>query len=195
MQAFDWQNLMARWNAALLADSEIDSYVEPEVIDSSWLGFPGATEGQIAAAQHRLGVSLPPSYREFLKHTNGWRILNFTIERLWSTEEVEWFAVNHQRIIDAWQQEDRLSISDEEYFVYDQRQDETAIRVEYLQSCLHISDTGDAADLLLNPEIVTSDGEWEGWFLAPWLPGAQRYRSFWDLMQATYQEFLERSDW
>jgi hypothetical protein len=32
--------------------------------------------------------------------------------------------------------------------------------------------------VLLNPEIVTPEGEWETWFFANWLPGATRYRSF-----------------
>lgn len=196
MPTFNWSDLMTKWNAALLAHPEIESYVDLDDIEAGWLGFPGATESQISAAERRLGVRLPPSYREFLAFTNGWRVVNFAIERLWSTEEVEWFAVKHQRDINGWLESYRsLSISDEEYFVYDHRQNETRLRPKYLQSCLHMSDTGDAADFLLNPEVVTPEGEWEAWFLASWLPGAQRYRSFWDLMQATYRQFLARNDW
>lgn len=33
---------------------------------------PGASEEAIAAAEKRLGFSLPPSYREFLRHHDGW---------------------------------------------------------------------------------------------------------------------------
>jgi hypothetical protein len=36
--------------------------------------------------------------------------------------------------------------------------------------------------LLLNPEVVTPDGEWEAWYYASWRPGASRYRSFAELM-------------
>jgi hypothetical protein len=54
---------------------------------------------------------------------------------------------------------------------------------------LEVSDIGDSAILLLNPEVVTPDGEWEAWDFANWHPGAVRYRSFWDMMQALYDSF------
>lgn len=33
---------------------------------------PGASEAAIEAAEKRLGFALPPSYREFLRHHDGW---------------------------------------------------------------------------------------------------------------------------
>ncbi|MEU4579478.1 hypothetical protein [Nonomuraea sp. NPDC023979] len=41
----------------------------------------------------------------------------------------------------------------------------------------------DAAAVMLvsTPHVSTTEGEWEAWYLAPWLPGANRYKSFWDL--------------
>ena len=65
-------------------------------------------------------------------------------------------------------------------------------RVEYLESALEVSEEGDSAVYLLNPEVVTADGEWEAWFFANWLPGASRYRSFTELMEAEYRTFHER---
>lgn len=67
------------------------------------------------------------------------------------------------------------------------------MRTEYLPSLLDISPLGDydSAIYLLNPRVVTAEGEWEAWFLATWLPGAARYRSFWDMMQAEHQRFLD----
>jgi hypothetical protein len=79
-------------------------------------------------------------------------------------------------------------VPDEEYFVYGDRQ--AAQRDEYLQTALEISeDTGDGV-CLLNSKVVFPDGEWEAWFFAHWIPGAHRYRSFWDLMQAERESFL-----
>jgi hypothetical protein len=60
-----------------------------------------------------------------------------------------------------------------------------------LRTALEISDWGDSAICLLNPQVVTPEGDWEAWFFANWLPGANRYRSFWELMQAEYAGFLE----
>ena len=51
-------------------------------------------------------------------------------------------------------------------------------RRAYLSSCLQISDVGDSAVVLLNPEVVNGEGEWETWFFSNWGPGATRYPSF-----------------
>lgn len=83
------------------------------------------------------------------------------------------------------------SIADEEYFVYGEAQDCSNLRVEYLQTALEISDLGDSAIYLLNPQVITADGEWEAWFFCNWLPGADRYRSFREMMQAEYKNVLE----
>jgi HEAT repeat protein len=59
---------------------------------------------------------------------------------------------------------------------------------------LQISAIGDAAVYLLNPQVITKNGEWEAWFFANWLPGAHRYRSFQELMQGQYTSFAAL-DW
>ena len=62
------------------------------------------------------------------------------------------------------------------------------MRNEYLRHTLEVSGEGDGI-YLLNPKVITADGEWEAWFFATWLPGARRYRSFWELMQDEYRQF------
>ena len=150
----------------------------------------------------RLGTSLPPSYRAFLTFSNGWRNLGAYKWNLWSTEDVDWFRVRNQDWIDAYvdhldpdEWDGPHSVPDAEYFnygtlPYGQGQGEE--RLEYLPSMLEVSDVGDAAILLLNPEIVSPDGEWEAWDFANWHPGAWRYRSFWEMMQALHSIFLGR---
>ena len=41
---------------------------------------------------------------------------------------------------------------------------------------------GDAAVILLNPKVISADGEWQTYFLANWIPGARPYRSFADFV-------------
>jgi hypothetical protein len=195
MPTYNWKELLAQWSKDILASDECAQALPAEVRASGWLGYPGATEAQIAQAEARLKAKLPLSYREFLKVTNGWRTTTLSIDRLWSTEEIEWFSVRHQDWIDAWSLgwslgagPDEVPIPDEEYLVYGEGQT-GALRTEYLQTALEISDFGDGI-YLLNPRIVTEEGEWEAWFFADWLPGARRYRSFWELMQAERQIFL-----
>ena len=205
MSSFDWERFLRRWSQEIIdaIDPEPEA-LPPEVRRSGWLGYPGATEPQIARAQARLGMSLPPSYQAFLKVTNGWRPTSVFSNKLWSLEAVEWFAVRHQAWIDAfWAKSEPSSsasanakapgpsIPDEDYFIYGDEQDCRKIRVEYLATALEISEQSDGAIYLLNPQIVTPDGEWETWFLGDWLPGADRYPSFQDMMQAEYESFLE----
>ena len=191
MPTRNWKALLTQWSQDILA-SRYTAKLPAEVRASGWLGFPGATEDQIAQAEARLKTTLPPSYREFLKATNGWRMAGSFVGKLWSTEEIEWFTTRHQDWIDAWNVglgSDPESVPDEEYLIYNTGQTE-AFRPEYLQTALEISDYGDGI-YLLNPQIVTAEGEWEAWFFADWIPGADRYRSFWDLMQAGHQGFLD----
>jgi hypothetical protein len=204
MSSFDWESFLKRWSQEILESIGSDrEKLPPEVIESQWLGYPGATEEEIAQAEARLDTKLPPSYRAFLKVTNGWRQTTPFINRLWSTEDIEWFTVRNQSWLNALQARleqssselpnsslPHASIADEEYFVYGGEQDCSKIRVEYLQTALEISQRGEAAIYLLNPQVVT-EGEWEAWFLGDWLPGADRYRSFQEMMQAEYENFLE----
>lgn len=205
MSTFNWEYFLKRWSRELLESmGEERSKLPTEVIQSGWLGYPGATEEQITRAEARLKTTLPFSYREFLKITNGWCQTTPFIYKIWSTEEIEWFAVKRQGWIDAFVEKygddcttssetprKTPSIVDEEYFVYGEAQDCSKLRLEYLNTALEISDKGDAAIYLLNPQVVAEDGEWEAWFFGDWLPGADRYRSFREMMQAEYENFLE----
>jgi hypothetical protein len=209
MDTFDWESFLRRWSREILKSlGNASDKLPPEAIESGWLGYPGATEEQIARAEARLKATLPPSYREFLKVSNGWRQTTPFIQKLWSTEEIEWFAVRRQAWIDAFVEGykrtyhgdgsdaslETPSIPDREYFVYGEAQDCSKLRVEYLPTALEISDRGDSTIYLLNPQVITADGEWEAWFFGDWLPGADRYRSFREMMQVEYENFLELRD-
>lgn len=188
----DWQPLMTQWNVALLSSS-LRAYLPSKQVKTKWLGQPGAAETDIAALESRIGRGLPPSYRSFLQFSNGWGALNSFIEHMWSTNDVDWFSTRNQDWIDAWNDPTYGTpppVADEEYLQYGEEQT-GALRHEYLKTALEISDTGDSAILLLNPQIVTPDGEWEAWFFANWLPGARRYPSFRTMMEAEYTSFVE----
>lgn len=183
--SYDWGSLLNQLNAALIASTE--SRIGESERAAAWLGFPGASEEQIVALERRLGTALPGSYREFLAFTNGWRTTGPFIDRIWGTEDVEWFSVRNQEWIDAYQVPGEEPTPDDRYFVYGEGQDAAVtLRPQYLQTALEVSDVGDSAILLLNPQILF-DGEWEAFFFANWHAGAVRYRSFWDLMVAEYE--------
>ena len=191
--SFDWKTFLADFSVELLRNNEIRESLPEEVVERGWMGFPGATEAEIEELEIRLGVRLPNSYRNFLKISNGWRNTGYFINHVWSTKEVVWFRERHADWIKAYEVPHRGTpiLSDEEYLVYDDKQDSAVFRVEHLESALEISDIGDDAIYLLNPEIKNADGEWEAWFFANWNPGAVRHQSFLDLMQAERRALLE----
>jgi hypothetical protein len=208
MSIFNWTRFLKRWSQELLVSlgDEINT-LPPDVLKSGWLGFEGATETQIAQAEDRLGLVLPPSYRAFLKVTNGWRYTTPFIYRLWPVEAIALFSERRREWLDAFlmqhdesylnyprAQSHYTEILDDEYLVYGDEQDCSKLRLEYLFSALEISDRGDASIYLLNPKIVAANGEWEAWFFGDWLPGADRYPSFQELMEAEYENFLELRD-
>ena len=192
---FNWRNFLDQFSQSLLNDDIIRAQQSQETLNSKWLGFPAASIQEINNVEARLGVSLPPSYRQFLQTSNGWRNSGAFIYRVWSTTEIAWFKERHQTWIDAYigPKPIQPTISDQAYFVYGEEQDPITLRVEYLPTALEISDVGDACIYLLNPKVVTEEGEWEAWFFANWLPGAARYRSFQELMEAQYRDFLALS--
>ncbi|NJL46823.1 MAG: SMI1/KNR4 family protein [Leptolyngbyaceae cyanobacterium SM2_5_2] len=209
MSTFDWQRFLKNWSRDYLSCvQELDS-LDIDVLESEWLGFPGATEVQLAAAEARLAVKLPPSYREFLKVSNGWRQTTPFIYRILAIEEVEWFSLRHREWIMSFSQKisagqlastannpsngtsTNYSIPDSEYFIYGNEQDCSKIRVEYLNACLSISEKGESSIYLLNSRVINEAQEWEAWFFGDWLPGADRYPSFQTMMEAEYRNFLE----
>jgi hypothetical protein len=105
-------------------------------------------------------------------------------------ESIDWFQKLDPQWVEAYtgpRLPSEPTVSDDKYFVYGSQQDPAYLRVEYLTTALQISPTGDSAVYLLNPRVVSEDGEWETWFFANWLPGATRYRSFVEMILKEYE--------
>ena len=99
-----------------------------------------AGDEAISRAELRMGLHLPPSYRSFLRTSNGFNHLGPHVARLLPVAQVE--------------------------------------RVE---GGVLVSDPS-GPRILLNPEVVWADGDWEAWFVGE--DGAECYRSFEELVRA-----------
>lgn len=181
-----WRPFLGQWSEEWVSahDPENDQPLAEEVVRDTWLGFTPASEAEVAAAEARLGRRLPPSLREFLLVTNGWRDAGNFIYRLAGTAELEWLRDTDDRTwIEVWE---GLAEDDVE-------EDEEAFGVEeakVLARSLRLSLEGDAAVMLLDPGDVDEDGEWAGYWLASWSgEGPQRYGSFRDLMHRQWVSF------
>jgi hypothetical protein len=116
-----------------------------------------------------------------LRVTNGFRRISPYIDEVWSTGAVRPFSLDNARWIAMHR--DYPPVSDQEHRRYGDQQHCVAIDARYLWTAIQISEVDDGV-LLLNPAVVTADGEWEAWFFASWLPGANRYPSFLELVRA-----------
>jgi hypothetical protein len=124
------------------------------------------------------------------------------IEDLLPVARVGWFRDLHSDWLSDWMEGaaragEPVPVTHEEHCVYGEEQRTVIFRTEYWQATLAISEVGDSAIYLLNPEVVDANGEWEAWFFANWYPGAARYRTFWDLMQEELKSLVrcrEESD-
>jgi hypothetical protein len=165
---FDWKSFLQMWVEASQGDDH------PVSIE------PGASEEQIAELETRIGKRLPPSYRAFLAISNGFNEPGGSIERLRPTEEVDWFAKENQETIDAWLTPEMIELTPD---------------FAHLRTTLQISDEGDSAFMLLNPNVIDeATGEWEAWLFASWIPGESRSPSFQHLMEEQYQTYLYVKD-
>ncbi|MEH2073301.1 MAG: SMI1/KNR4 family protein [Nostoc sp.] len=185
MKTFDWESRIREWSRQRIEALEEYEQEElaPEVIESGSLCYPGANEEEISATEARLGVTLPPSYREFLKVSNGLHSTSKCDIRFYSVEEIQWYILDRENYIDELIElnQDLEPVPDEEYFIYGDEQYYS--RVEHLQTCLEISTEDYQMIFLLNPQVITSDGEWEAWYYDSKYGDAQRYPSFGQMME------------
>jgi len=174
--------------SALSTPAEWDQFLKAFAVSlrvGNWPGAAAASEEHLLAAEKRLKVKLPPSYRAFLGASNGWRNSSRAVPVLRPVENIRWFKIEHRDWIQAFdpmQSAEPILPAERDYFNYSE-EDSVNFDVKHLAHTLCISEVGDSAVLLLNPMVVWPDGEWEVWFFANWLPGATRYRSFADWMR------------
>lgn len=194
METYNWEDCLKQWSRSQI--EAVTDYFErekatipPDILESSDLSCPGATEEEISIAEERLEITFPPSYREFLKFSNGTRSTVLDIEefgsRLYSTEEIDFYADFYQDYIDNIIEihQDMEPIADAEYFVYGEDQSEFSFRPEYFQTALLISSGDPKNYYLLNPQIVASNGEWEAWAVDYFPLSVWRYRSFGEMIK------------
>lgn len=111
--------------------------------------------------------------------------------QLWSSKQIQWLRDQDPKMLEIYSTPSSGLSEDEHLYYRDVDEDTCCYREEYLQNTLAISDYGDACLLLLSPEVVDVNGEWECWNIASWHPGAARYRSFEKWRKSSYEFHIE----
>jgi SMI1 / KNR4 family (SUKH-1) len=193
MTQVNWKKLLQELNQSQLERAiEMNSYqsyqYSQELLESGWLGRDGATEEQIVQAEIRLGITLPNSYKDFLRVSNGWGDWRSAVPdyNLLPVEEIDWFPAKNP----DWVGYTDCDVPDEFYFVYGDEQDCVDWRSSYLEKALQISSWGETWIFVLNPQVTLQEGEWEAWYMDSKLPGVDRYKTFGDLVGKAYESKL-----
>jgi cell wall assembly regulator SMI1 len=148
-----WRELLSTWSREILA---VDRYREAfslDVVAAEWLGYPVATQEEIAQAEARLGSALPPSYRTFLTVTNGWRRTTHLVARVQPVSEIGWYRDVAPEALAGWLEGEHWSV--QQYG----RADDAPLTGEGLEVALAISDYEDGIYMLL-PRPTSPDGAW-----------------------------------
>jgi hypothetical protein len=159
---------LAEWSWRIWQDEELNDehlgHLADEVIQSGWLGYPGATEAQLVAGEQRLGQPLPPSYWEFLHVTNGWR--SIVPGCFLPIEQVDRFAAKDPAALQKVLGETPANPLQRTPGEAGEWQDALQRRQAHLHAAVQISEREDTGLVyLLNPAVVTPEGEWEAWRL------------------------------
>lgn len=179
--AFDWRSFLLRWSgewADSLPDDETRDENDEAARRARWLGFPPTSEERIAAMEERLGLRMPPSYREFLKVTDGWRHAGGFVWLLAGTKEAHWHN-NESGLADMF----------EEYLDEDAGPEERR-EADIWRRGLQLDVESDITHVLMDPEDVDEDGEWAVYTWAGWRgESPERHANFLEFMRDVYREF------
>jgi hypothetical protein len=195
MGEHEWRPFLERFSEELLAADDIRIAVPEEVRRARWMGHGPATEEAIAAAELRLGRSLPPSLRSFYAVSNGWRETGFFIWDILPVEEVGWLREKMPNLYElacAAEAEPGPFRRDPGGMRLRQYREEQGTRVK---RALVLNSRGDSATWLLDPGPLPHADEWPGGRWAGWNP-AMRWSatSFADLMKQELESFLQLRD-
>jgi hypothetical protein len=193
----DWKSILTEW-----VELQRLVYFPGDIIyeeNNSYLGFPGANMAQIHESESRLGLIFPHSYKEFISFTNGWfkNSIGFAYNHLLPIEEIDWFRNKEIDWIQIYAETCGIKYEDIPVFMdrinpYEVDYEDDIFFLRCIKSALQISGRGDSDVILLIPNIVFDDGEWEAWHFADWMGTADRYISFEQLMINKYMNDKNR---
>ncbi|QRP50102.1 SMI1/KNR4 family protein [Amycolatopsis sp. FDAARGOS 1241] len=174
----DWKPWLRRWSEEWISTAEEDDELDEAVLRDRWLGFGSATEDEVARAEARLGFRLPPSYRDFLLTTNGWRRAGMFVFRMRDTETVDWLR-HHEPYWEEWEE-----------LCEDDNPDPDPGNSNRFSRGLLLSLEADAGILFLDPLDVDEKPEWAAYSLFSWRAEPPvKFASFAELMEDLYAEF------
>lgn len=179
--AFDWRSFLLEWSgewADSLPDGETRNEDDEAARRARWLGFPPASQERIAAMEERLGRRMPPSYRQFLRVSDGWRHAGGFVWLLAGTADAHWHD-NESGLADLF----------EEYLDEDAEPEERR-EADLWRRGLQLDVESDITHVLMDPEDMDEDGEWAVYTWASWRAAPpERHANFLEFMREMHREW------
>ena len=199
----EWRELLTEMNRLVLA-CELQEELAPEVLARGWLGEPPATEDAIAAAELRLGLTLPPSFKSFYRVANGWYWPHPEVRMILPVERIQRLGDSNNENVAAyldgylWQG----YYMDHGKEVAERLGQDAASRLG-IEAAAALLDADDPmrniaamveisleeppmseALILLDPTTVAHDGEMQTAFSSSWTVGLPSNGTFWEFMKS-----------
>ncbi len=172
----EWRSYLLEYSDLYLrtADENERDGLDGSQVAAPWLGYEPAGEEAMSAAEERLGVRFPPSFRGFLQASDGWRGVSGWIELLCSCDEIEWF---------------RATPYGAEFIeLYSEEEDNSDVVAVFERSLLIAS----GEDFwLLDSAKVAADGEWTAYEFAPKYGDLAEYARISALMDDSRELMME----
>ncbi|MEU3602636.1 SMI1/KNR4 family protein [Streptomyces sp. NPDC006798] len=178
---FDWRGFLLEWSgewADSLVDDDPRDEDEEAARQARWLGFPPASEERITALERRTGLRLPPSYRSFLRVSDGWQHAGGFVRLLAGTDHIR-----------CHDDESGLAEMFEEYLDEDAGPEERR-GVDVWRRGLQLDVQSDCTYVLMDPEDVAENDEWAVYTWASWRAAPpERHEDFAAFMRNMHREF------
>ncbi|SHH21339.1 SMI1 / KNR4 family (SUKH-1) [Chryseolinea serpens] len=190
----EWEDLLRQMSVKIHNEVEQNMiYYDKTDVSDNWLGFEAAKQQAITEKEKELMATLPPSYKDFLLTSNGFRQISLFSGGLYPVEVIDWTKKKDPEFLAIFEKHDDIPVTEDDYFVYGENQRSVVFKTAFLKETLQISEWVDGSVILLNPMVKFGE-EWEAWLYANWFPGAHRYRSFRDLIEGEYYDSVRLID-
>ncbi|KJE22407.1 hypothetical protein FF36_03279 [Frankia torreyi] len=172
-----WRDYLREYSETYLRTADPDE-LSDEQIQHRWVGHEPAAEQTVAAAEQRLAVRFPPTFRSFLATSDGWPNLAGWIDELHASTDVDWFrdTVDGAGFINLYGEP------------HNDGQDLDDLLSVFRRSLVIAS----GEDFwLLDPADPGPDGEWVAWEFTPKYGSLERFASFAEIFHAD-RVFMEQ---
>lgn len=169
----EWRRYLREYSEVYLrtANEYQRAVLDPGQAAARWMGREPATEEAVVAAEQRLGVEFPPSFRSFLLTTDGWDGVGGWVSLVYGCADISWLRDT------GW--------GEEFIEIYSDESDGNDEYVTLFQRSLEITNGEDF--WFLDPAETGPDGEWAAYLFTPKYGEMEKYASFAEMVHASRQ--------